>query len=64
VAFDGADAQPRAYHNLTLLPDGSVLASGGTTASDGTDLSKACCRRRSGSGHRDVEGRRVAPDRT
>ena len=31
----------RAYHNLTLLPDGSVLASGGTTASDGTDLSKA-----------------------
>src|SRR4029077_13260470 len=32
---------PRAYHNMTLLPDGSVLASGGTTASDGTDLSKA-----------------------
>jgi len=32
---------PRAYHNLTLLPDGTVLASGGTTASDGTDLTKA-----------------------
>jgi len=32
---------PRAYHNLTLLPDGTVLASGGSTASDGTDLTKA-----------------------
>ncbi len=32
---------PRSYQNLTLLPDGTVLASGGETASDGTDLSKA-----------------------
>jgi hypothetical protein len=32
---------PRAYHNLTLLPDGTVLASGGLTTSDGIDLSKA-----------------------
>jgi len=32
---------PRSYGNLTLLPDGTVLASGGETSSDGTDLSKA-----------------------
>ena len=32
---------PRSYQNLTLLPDGTVLASGGETSSDGTDLSKA-----------------------
>jgi fibronectin type 3 domain-containing protein len=32
---------PRAYQNMTLLPDGTVLASGGMTTSDGTDLSKA-----------------------
>ena len=32
---------PRSYHNLTLLPDGTVLASGGMTTSDGVDLSKA-----------------------
>ena len=31
----------RSYHNLTLLPDGTVLASGGMSTSDGTDLSKA-----------------------
>ena len=31
----------RAYQNLTLLPDGTVLASGGMSTSDGTDLSKA-----------------------
>jgi chitodextrinase len=31
----------RAYHNLTLLPDGTVFASGGESASDGIDLSKA-----------------------
>ena len=46
-----ADARPgarrlrwrsgRAYQNLTLLPDGTVLASGGMSTSDGTDLSKA-----------------------
>jgi hypothetical protein len=34
-------AFPRAYENLTLLPDGTVLASGGMTTSDGVDLSKA-----------------------
>jgi hypothetical protein len=32
---------PRSYQNMTLLPDGTVLASGGESASDGTDLSKA-----------------------
>ena len=32
---------PRSYQNLTLLPDGTVLASGGMTTSDGIDLSKA-----------------------
>jgi hypothetical protein len=31
----------RAYGNLTLLPDGTVLASGGMTGSDGIDLTKA-----------------------
>ena len=46
-----ADARPGArrrrwrsrasYHNMTLLPDGTVLASGGMSTSDGTDLSKA-----------------------
>jgi hypothetical protein len=34
-------AFPRSYHNLTLLPDGTVLASGGMTGSDGVDLTKA-----------------------
>ena len=34
-------AFPRAYHNLTLLPDGTVLASGGLTISDGIDLTKS-----------------------
>jgi hypothetical protein len=31
----------RSYQNLTLLPDGTVLASGGMTDSDGVDLTKA-----------------------
>jgi hypothetical protein len=31
----------RAYHNLTVLPDGTVLASGGGTASDGTNVANA-----------------------
>jgi len=31
----------RSYHNLTLLPDGTVLANGGMSGSDGVDLSKA-----------------------
>jgi fibronectin type 3 domain-containing protein len=30
----------RAYHNLTLLPDGTVFASGGSSQSDGINLSK------------------------
>ena len=29
-------AHSRSYHNMTLLPDGTVLASGGMTTSDGT----------------------------
>ena len=32
---------PRSYHNQTLLPDGTVLASGGTSTSDGVDVSAA-----------------------
>jgi hypothetical protein len=31
----------RSYHNLTLLPDGTVFASGGMSTSDGVDLTKA-----------------------
>ena len=31
----------RSYQNLTLLPDGTVLASGGMSTSDGTDITKA-----------------------
>jgi len=34
-------AYPRSYHNLTLLPDGTVLATGGGTMSDGVDLANA-----------------------
>ena len=34
-------AYPRTFHNLTLLPDGTVLASGGMSTSDGVDLTKA-----------------------
>jgi hypothetical protein len=34
-------ANPRSYQNLTLLPDGTVLASGGMSNSDGTDITKA-----------------------
>ncbi|MET0886925.1 MAG: LamG-like jellyroll fold domain-containing protein, partial [Mycetocola sp.] len=36
-----AMAFPRAYQNLTLLPDGKVFASGGMSTSDGVDISKA-----------------------
>ena len=32
---------PRTYQNMTMLPDGTVLASGGMTTSDGIDLTKA-----------------------
>ncbi len=31
----------RSYHNLTLLPDGTVLASGGGTRSDGVDIARS-----------------------
>jgi hypothetical protein len=34
-------AYARSYENLTLLPDGTVLASGGMSNSDGTDITKA-----------------------
>ena len=32
---------PRAYHTLTALPDGTVLATGGGTTSDGVDGANA-----------------------
>ena len=34
-------AHGRSYHNLTLLPDGTVFASGGQSSSDGTNLDDA-----------------------
>ena len=34
-------AHGRSYHNMTLLPDGTVLASGGSSRSDGIDLTKS-----------------------
>ena len=36
-----AMANARSYQNLTLLPDGTVFASGGMSTSDGVDLSQA-----------------------
>ncbi|MGH7391481.1 MAG: BACON domain-containing protein [Candidatus Rokuibacteriota bacterium] len=34
-------AFPRAFHNLTVLPDGAVLATGGGTTADGTNSANA-----------------------
>ena len=54
----------RSYHNLTLLPDGTVLASGGQSNSDGTrSLEVGPSRRDLEPRHRDVDDRRLAPER-
>lgn len=37
----GSMAYPRAFLNLTVLPDGSVLSTGGETTKDGTNLNNA-----------------------
>src|SRR5262249_31868689 len=34
-------ASPRAYHNLTMLPDGNVLATGGELTLDGSSIANA-----------------------
>src|SRR5918995_282006 len=34
-------AYPRAFHNLTLLPDGSVVATGGGSTLDGIDYANS-----------------------
>src|SRR5260370_18145302 len=34
-------APPRAFHNLTVLPDGNVLATGGDLTLDGSSISQA-----------------------
>src|SRR5260370_25799518 len=34
-------AAPRAYHNLTVLPDGNVVATGGELTLDGSSISQA-----------------------
>ena len=34
-------AYPRSYHNMVILPDGSVLTTGGELKTDGIDLSQA-----------------------
>ena len=36
-----AMAHGRAYHNLTVLPDGTVFVSGGMSTSDGVDITQA-----------------------
>ncbi len=57
-------AHGRSYHNLTLLPDGTVLASGGGSRSDGRRHRElGAAGRDLESGHGDVDDGRLAPER-
>ena len=54
----------RSYQNMTLLPDGTVFASGGTSKSDGVDLNNVGAAGRDlEPRHRDVDDGRLTAER-